>query len=146
MAVPEKLDQLLAIEAIKSLKARYFRCMDTKDWQGLGECFSEDLDADFTDAPGPHINGRAEYIAMISETLKDAETVHHGHMPEITLLSETEAEGIWAMDDIVRMPGMTLKGWGHYHERYRFEDQGWVISHIRLTRLILDMDGDAGSA
>jgi hypothetical protein len=24
-------DQLLAIEAIKRLKARYFRCMDTKD-------------------------------------------------------------------------------------------------------------------
>ena len=42
--------QLLDLEAIKTLKARYFRCMDSKDWDGLespGKCFTEDLHADF---------------------------------------------------------------------------------------------------
>ena len=30
------VDELLAIEEIKQLKARYFRCVDTKDWEGFG--------------------------------------------------------------------------------------------------------------
>lgn len=30
-----------------------------------------------------------------------AETVHHGHMPEINLTSAATAEGIWAMYDVV---------------------------------------------
>ncbi len=39
------------------------------------------------------------------EYLDDAFTTHHGHMPEITILSPTEAEGIWAMFDYVLKPG-----------------------------------------
>jgi hypothetical protein len=35
-------DHLLAIEQIKQLKARYFRCMDTKDWAGLRSVFCDD--------------------------------------------------------------------------------------------------------
>ena len=31
----DTVERLDAIEAIKQLKARYFRCMDTKDWDGL---------------------------------------------------------------------------------------------------------------
>ena len=131
---------LVAVEQIKALKARYFRCIDTKDWQGLSDCFSENLDADFTEAPGPHTKSRAEYLAMIEAALKDAKTVHHGHNPEITLHDRDSASGIWAMEDIVQMPGMTLQGWGHYHEEYTREATGWVISKTRLSRLILNMD------
>ena len=31
------------IEAIKQLKARYFRTMDTKDWAGMREVFADDV-------------------------------------------------------------------------------------------------------
>lgn len=134
----EIIQQLADLEAIKGLKARYFRTMDTKDWGGLEACFTEDLDADFRDAPGDHIQGRDKYMAMISEVLKEATTVHHGHMPEIKFLSGEEAIGIWAMTDIVEMPGMNLKGWGYYHETYRKEDGEWRIATIRLTRLKLE--------
>ena len=41
--------QLLDIEAIKALKARYFRAMDTKQWEELASCFSEDLVANSHD-------------------------------------------------------------------------------------------------
>jgi hypothetical protein len=34
--------RLLAMEEIKQLKARYYRCMDTKDWQGLAKVFAPD--------------------------------------------------------------------------------------------------------
>jgi len=31
------------IEAIKQLKARYFRTMDTKDWDGMRTVFTDDV-------------------------------------------------------------------------------------------------------
>jgi len=31
------------IEAIKQLKARYFRTMDTKDWKAMRQVFTDDL-------------------------------------------------------------------------------------------------------
>ncbi len=71
-------------------------------------------------------------------------TTHHGHMPEITLLSATEAEGIWAMFDYVQVAfedgtEVDLKGYGHYFETYRKGDDGrWRISSKRNTRLRLD--------
>ena len=34
--------QLLAMEEIKQLKARYFRFVDTKDWEALSTIFCED--------------------------------------------------------------------------------------------------------
>ena len=134
------IEWLIAVEEIKALKAKYFRYMDTKNWQGLSECFSEDLDADFREAPGSKTSDRSEYMAIIQHALQDARTVHHGHMPEITIHDQSSASGIWAMEDIVELPGMNLQGWGHYHEEYRKEKDGWVISRIRLSRLRLNIN------
>ena len=135
-------EQLADIEAIKALKARYFRTMDTKDWNGLKDCFTEDLHADFRDAPGMLSEGRETYMEALITALAEARTMHHGHMPEITLVDAHNATGIWAMDDLVDLPGIALQGWGHYHERYRKEDGAWRICAIRLTRLRLIMNGE----
>jgi len=135
-------EQLSDIEAIKVLKARYFRTMDNKEWGGLEACFTEDLHADFRDAPGMLSEGRENYMTALEAALNDARTVHHGHMPEITLEDASNATGIWAMEDWVELPGISLRGWGHYHERYRKEDGVWRIAAIRLTRLRLVMNGE----
>ena len=42
---------LVEIEAIKQLKARYFRLLDTKRWDAWREVFTEDLRAEIH---GPH--------------------------------------------------------------------------------------------
>jgi len=131
------LEELLAIEAIKRLKARYFRTMDTQDWEGFADCFTDDVVADFRDAPGELTQGRDAFVEELKGILAGATTVHHGHMPEIELVSSTEATGIWAMEDIVELPDMSLQGWGHYHERYCKENGQWRISHVKLTRLKL---------
>jgi hypothetical protein len=39
-------EQLAEIEAIKQLKARYFRLMDTKDWEGFAKVFASDVEVD----------------------------------------------------------------------------------------------------
>ena len=68
-----------------------------------------------------------------------AQTVHHGHTFEYVFHSDTEAEGRWAMQDIVDHPEKgLLKGYGHYRERYRKIDSLWKFSSVHLTRLRLD--------
>ena len=138
---PDLAEKLWDIEQIKQLKARYFRLMDTKDWAAWRDLFTDDclhyLPRE-VDRP-PQTN--AQYLEYVPEYLDDAFTTHHGHMPEITILSPTEAEGIWAMFDYVLKPGQPtgIKGYGHYHETYRkCEDGQWRISSKRNTRLKLD--------
>ena len=42
---PEALVQMLwDIEQIKQLKARYFRLLDTKDWDAFAELFTDDCE------------------------------------------------------------------------------------------------------
>ena len=65
------------------------------------------------------------------------QSVHHGHCPEIEVLSDTEARGIWAMEDIVEFTDGTLHGYGHYHETYRKEGGEWRIATLHLTRIRL---------
>ncbi len=124
------------IEDIKRVKARYFRCLDTKDWPGLRAVFTDDLVADSTEAGGQVVTGADAFIAFLQEVLADATTVHQGHMPEIELTSASTATGIWALHDIVIWPtGLRLDGHGHYHETYERTPDGWRIASMRLTRL-----------
>jgi len=37
-------------EAIRQLKARYFRTMDTKDWAGMRQVFTDDVVIDTSEA------------------------------------------------------------------------------------------------
>jgi hypothetical protein len=77
-------------------------------------------------------------------------SVHHGHMPEITLTSWETATGIWAMDDYVQTDDGSIgyRGYGHYHESYRKDSlRGWLISGFELRRLRVDrFAGGPGSA
>ena len=130
---------LQAIEAIKQLKARYFRMMDTKDWDGLAAVFTDDVEIDMTGEGGGITRSVAEYLPFLRENIEHVTTVHHGHMPEITLTSDTTATGIWAMEDMLRWPdGNELHGYGHYHEDYRKLDGQWRIRRSVLTRLRMD--------
>jgi len=135
-------EQWLEVEAIKQLKARYFRLMDTKQWLPFSQVFSDDVIVDVSHdkhAPGDKIVGRANVVDFIRKAVGKAATVHHGHMPEIELLSPTEARGIWAMFDYVEFkPSRGIRGYGHYHEEYRKESGSWHISKLKLTRLRVD--------
>jgi hypothetical protein len=128
------------VEAIKQLKARYFRTIDTKDWSGLREVFCDDVVVDTTASDGGVVTGAAEFIAFLQEAIGDVVTVHHGHMPEIERTSPTSATGVWAMEDVLRWPnGMELRGYGHYHETYEKVDGQWRIKTLTLTRLRRDI-------
>lgn len=127
------------VESIKQLKARYFRTMDTKDWAGMRQVFTDDVEMDTSEAGGSVVTGADEFLAFLQEALGEATTVHQGHMPEIELTSDTTATGIWALHDIVIWPsGMRLDGYGHYHEAYEKVGGTWKIKASKLTRLHMD--------
>jgi SnoaL-like domain len=134
------------VEAIRSLKARYFRTMDLKDWNGMREVFADDVVIDTSEAGGGIVNGADEFMTFLQETLFGTVTVHQGHMPEIDISSETLATGIWALNDIVIWPnGSRLDGYGHYYDTYEKVDSEWRIKSSKLTRLHADfsMPADA---
>jgi uncharacterized protein (TIGR02246 family) len=127
------------VKAIEQLKARYFRTMDTKDWDGMRKVFADGVVMDTTASGGGVISGADDFMTFLRETLADVVTVHHGHMPEIELTSSTTATGIWAMEDMLRWPdGSELHGYGHYDETYEKADGAWRISSSTLTRLRMD--------
>jgi len=135
----DDIDALLAIRAIERLKASYFRCMDTKDWARFEAVFTPDAVMDMQEEAGDLLRGAPEIAAYVRTQVGPVETVHHGHMPEIELTSDTTATGIWALHDIVIFPnGVRLDGYGHYHETYAKGADGWRISSLKLTRLHTD--------
>ena len=117
------IEQLWDIEEIKQLKARYFRCIDTKDWDTFAQLFTEDCVHHLPQESSTATVSNDQYLRDMKVQLGNGTTIHHGHMPEITLLSDTEAEGIWAMFDYVEteLPSGPIKiqGYGHYFETYR---------------------------
>lgn len=127
------------LEQILQLKARYFRLMDTKQWDQLREVFTEDVSIDTSDDSGTVITGVDNYLPFLVSQIGEVTTVHHGHMPEITMVDDNLATGIWAMEDElwwpIGHPISYLHGYGHYHETYVRTTSGWKIATLRLTRL-----------
>lgn len=134
------------IEAIKHLKARYFRTMDSKDWNALRQQFCDDILIDSSESGGEVISGADNCINFLQGAIGNVITVHHGHMPEIELTSATTAQGTWAMEDMLRWPdGRELHGYGHYHETYEKINGSWRIKTLKLTRLRMDFTEPSGA-
>lgn len=141
--------KLLAIEEIKQLKARYYRGIDSRDWDTFADVWVEDAVMDMSGAhnnavhAGEHIHtGRDEIVEWIKGIqAKRIASMHHGHTPEITILSEDEAEGIWAgaWNSILKDPEpdgpKEFRGAGLYFEKYRKEADGkWRISNLQARK------------
>ena len=133
---------LLAIESIKQLKARYCRYLDAKDWAAWRTIFTDDFVSDTAEAGGKLIIGADDFVAFTRQGVgrPSQATAHQVHAPEIELTSATTARGVWALQDVVRFgPGVTLVGYGHYHETYENIAGQWLIKSSRLTRLREDI-------
>lgn len=140
------IEKLIAIEEIKQLKARYFRCVDAKDWEGYRNVFATDVHFDISDdMPNGVFTEADKAVDAARSGLTDCVSVHHGHCPEIEITSDTTATGIWAMEDMLRwskasaFPNQELHGYGHYHETYEKTGGRWRIKTMKLKRLRVDI-------
>jgi hypothetical protein len=126
------------IEAIKALKARYFRLMDGKRWQELQEVFTED--SSFTGASTEPL-GRDQFVDAVRTTLAGVVSIHRGSMPEIELVEADYARGTWQFDWVgldeseASQPEAEIGfgGYGEYREEYRKIDGRWYISSLETT-------------
>lgn len=141
----EQVRTLLDIEAIKSVKARYFRSVDLKRYDEFRALFVDDARIGATFAPGMDIDA---FVAAVEARHAGVVTVHHGDSPEINFTGVDTAEAVWAMWDLLEWPAGSgppefpgfrgFRGYGHYHETYRRGPHGWKIADLELRRLRVD--------
>jgi hypothetical protein len=138
------LEDLWAIEDIRQLKARYHRFGETKQWDKWADCLTEDFVSVFEGMPRhtpdqptiARFEGRKHIAELMAKFLTPAIiTIHQTVLSEITITSETTADGIWALHDHIRMPTCIFKGWGHYYEDYRKDGGVWRIRNLHVKRL-----------
>jgi ketosteroid isomerase-like protein len=133
--------------AICETKARYCRCLDSKDWAGYADCFTENFVLD-TPPQGNVTRGRDAAVKTVRRAVETAQTAHQVHNPEITFDPDGNAANvIWAMQDRVKWGEDRAKqlgnaghlGFGHYRERYvKCDDGRWRISSLVLSYLHMD--------
>jgi len=123
------------VEEIKKLKARYFRGLDSKDWDLYGAVFAPDVTVDLRKAGGGLYQGRDAFM-VYARGMTIVQSVHQGHMPEIDLTGPTTATGIWSFEDYnIWEDGTQNHGWGHYLETYEKIGERWHIKTMGLSYL-----------
>jgi hypothetical protein len=132
------MDSAADLEVIRQLKYAYFRTLDLKQWDALGELLAEDATASYEDGKTV-LEGRTAIVGWLASVLGDPGIVteHHGHHPEITFTSDTTAHGTWYLQDRVIVPSADVEigGTAFYDDRYRRTDVGWRIAHTGYTRV-----------
>jgi hypothetical protein len=149
----DDIQRLLAIEEIRQLKARYFRCMDTKQFDELSTVFAPDASFDSSEAlrdpilgtpPGfeepPTVTGLEELIAYISAAITPVQSFHMGHSPEIEITSDTTARGIVPFEDVITSEALSFRGYGYYHETYERINGQWRIKTSVIRRRLVVMN------
>lgn len=122
---------LETIEAIKRVKYRYLRALDTKHWDDFADTLTEDIVGDYGSSLGQehHFTNRTELVEYMRTSMPAGViTEHRVTHPEITVDGEV-AEATWYLQDRVIVPeyNFMLFGAGFYHDRYRKTEDGWKI-------------------
>jgi hypothetical protein len=159
----DPVEQLLAIEEIKQLKHRYLRHMDAKEWDHFADLLLPDVEFFFgvpdeqfwpdtvERTPEGWVQvARDELVAWASAGAAGSTTVHHAHMPDITIDGPDRAHATWSLTDVTRFDadpsGRWYRGYGGYEEEYRRTPDGWRISRSVFFRWSIDPfdTGDPG--
>lgn len=131
------------IESIKQLKARYFRALDTKDWPLMKTCLASKCIARY-DGGKYSFEGCDNIVRFFRSYMDDPQRIflHQGHHPEITLISDNEARGIWYLQDTVidLNKQTTLRGAGFYHDEYLLINNSWYISGTGYERTFEEIE------
>jgi hypothetical protein len=129
---------LEAIELIKQLKARYFRFLDTGNFDGLETVFTADAIAYFKGGDYEfNLNGMPALRKFYEDSFTPTKFgMHHGHHPEITVQGDG-ATGIWYLQDIFinLEQNYTLMGSALYNDKYVKVDGEWKIAYTGYERV-----------
>ena len=139
--IEARVRRLEDIEAIKKLKAKYWRCVDRKLWDEMNQVFTEEATADY--GPKSKLKGRQAIVQFLKSSLgaDSVITSHVGQRPEIELTSESTATGMWWLNDyIVMQPNTRWRGYAFYEDEYVKEDGQWKMKSTKLVTLLEEWD------
>ena len=124
-----RITALEDIEAIKKMKAKYWRSVDKSLLDDLAECFTEDAVADFGHH-GPFQGKEAimDFFKQGRDPAHDPVTrTHQGHNPEIELTGDTTAKGVWQLwfYAIDNQSNRGRRSAGYYADEYVKEAGQW---------------------
>lgn len=134
---------LVEIEAIKTLKYRYVRCLDLKLWDEIAHCFVGDATASY--GGGAHeFTGRDAIVGFLRDAMGSEGFLssHRVGQPEIELTGAGEARGRWALDDVVVHTdlGVTIRGSSFYEDTYVKEAGEWKIASTGYRRVFEEIE------
>ena len=133
---------LVEIEAIKQLKYRYARLLDTKEFDSLGDLFVEEATASYSGGQLSY-KGRDAIIGFLRAALGASGmlTSHLVGQPEIELTGPDTAEGRWALQDMVIVVerSLEIRGTAFYEDRYVKRDGAWKFMHTGYRRVYEEM-------
>lgn len=135
-----RIQTLEDLEAIKRLKYKYLRCLDTKQWEQMGETFAPDATTSYSDGE-LCFSGRDAIIQFLRESaLADHSGmvgVHHVHHPEIEFTGPTTAKGVWALYNYLLHHGEDsgLRLCAFYHDEYVKSGGRWLIKSTGYRRV-----------
>lgn len=133
------IQRLMDMEAIKQTKHAYFRCIDTANWEELGAICHPDLKVHYIGGGYEYrMASREEFLGAMQQAFhSEAVGRHNGMMPEIQMLSDSEATGIWYLyDHFWSLNANHLThGTALYWDRYVKVDGQWVIKSTNYRRI-----------
>ncbi len=132
------MNELREKDLIKELKARYFRGLDTKNWELFASTMTDDVKGRYSDGQ-LSFDGVEELVGFMKDNLSSGQviTMHHGHHPEIEISEDgSSASGVWYLQDMVIFleNKNRLYGAAIYKDEYQKIDGEWKISRTGYSR------------
>jgi SnoaL-like domain len=134
-------DEGLEVWAVAATKAKYFRYTDTGRWDDLRSLFTDDAEFELP------FMGKFEHVDIairtVQERIGDEWSFHASSIPEISIVSPTEATGIFAMFSHAKKDDSDELGrmFGYYYDEFRKVEGKWLISSLKLISSYRNMFG-----
>lgn len=143
MTLEERISRLEDIEAIRYLQAKYQRCLDTRDFDALAECFAEQVVSSYGNGDMTY-HGKDNVMQFLRNVMTlDMPSTHLIHGGEIDIISPCQAKAKWYLEDHLLHEKYLIKlhGAAIYDVEYTKLNNQWLIMSIGYKRCYEYMEG-----
>lgn len=135
----QTVEKLAIIEAIKALKARYCRLVDTKEWAAFQDLFSPDATFETPASHGAPVRGGAQIVGLVRKAIGDAPSLHLAYLPELDVIDAANVRGVWGLETVLdarAAPGGTPpRNHALSYDTYVLREGKWLVQSVRLSPL-----------
>ena len=133
----QTIEKLAIIEAVKALKARYCRLVDTKEWAAFEELFAPDATFETPASKGVAVRGGAQIVGLIRQAIGDAASLHLAYLPELEVIDAHNVRGVWGLETVLdarAAPGATPpRSYAFSFDSYVLSNGKWLVQSVRLA-------------